>query len=111
MTFPTQKQIEDAILKAYETIKAAKDAPPSNFGDTLSKYADSLQKYVDGFLGKKGVITQKQLDELDEQIRETKRKTLEAQSKNTALKFGIYLSVVVVTFGALYLITKNKTNG
>jgi hypothetical protein len=59
-------------------------------------------------LQKRGAVTQNQLDELDEKIRQAKRKTLESESKNTFVKYGLYISVAFVAFGALWLITREK---
>lgn len=111
ITPPSKKDIEDAIVRAYEAIKSAKDkasTSDTNIGDTLAKYSDQLQGFVNTFLSKRGAITQQQLDELDEQVRLTKLKTLEAESKNTFVKYGIFISVAFVAFGALWLITREK---
>jgi len=109
---PSKTQIEDAIVKAYEAIKNADKAKSGDVSktvaDTLTKYSDQIQNTINSLLGKKGAITQQQLDELDEQIREAKRKTLEAQSKNTMVRYGLYLSIFIVGFGALWLITREK---
>lgn len=108
---PSRKDIEDAIVRAFEAIKSTRDKALKsdvNVGDTLAKYSDQLQGFVNTFLSKRGAITQQQLDELDEQVRLTKLKTLQAESKNTFVRYGIFISVAFVAFGALWLITREK---
>ena len=113
---PSKKQVEDAIVRAYNAIKGASEKAQSSdistsVANTLTKYSEDIQNLVNSFMKKRGAITQQQLDELDEKVREAKRKTLEAESKNTLVKYGLYLSVAIVAFGALWLITEKKSNG
>lgn len=108
---PSKAAIEDAIVRAYDAIKNASKTDTSNIGESMTKYSDALQGVLNNFLSKRGAITQEQLDELDEQIRQTKLKTLQSESKNTLVRYGIFISIVVIGFGALWLITKEKQNG
>lgn len=110
---PSQKDVESAILSAYETIKnttnkAASSDVTQSVANTLTKYSNAIQSVLNSFLQKRGAITQQQLDELDEKIREAKKKTLEAESRNTLVRYGLYLSIGVVAFGALWMITREK---
>ena len=113
ITLPSYNQIEDAIVRAYDAIKNASNKAASSditqtAANTLTKYSNELQTFLNTFLQKKGAVTQNQLDELDEKIRQAKRKTLESESKNTFVKYGLYISVAFVAFGALWLITREK---
>ena len=113
ITLPSNNQIEDAIVRAYDAIKNASNKAASSditqtAANTLTKYSNELQTFLNTFLQKKGAVTQNQLDELDEKIRQAKRKTLESESKNTFVKYGLYISVAFVAFGALWLITREK---
>jgi len=110
---PTKKQIEDAIVRAYDAINnASKKAESSDItqsvANTLTKYSGEIQGVLNSFLKNRGAITQQQLDELDDKIREAKRKTLEAESKNTFVRYGLYISVAFVAFGAIWMITRKK---
>lgn len=110
---PSQKDIENAILGAYEAIKKASSKAASSdvtqsVANTLTKYSNEIQNVLNSFLQKRGAITQQQLDELDEKVREAKKKTLEAESRNTLVRYGLYISVAVVVFGALWMITREK---
>jgi hypothetical protein len=113
ITLPTNKQIEDAIVRAYDAIKNASNKASSSdvtqtVANTLTKYSNEVQGVLNAFLKKRGAITQQELDELDEKVREAKRKTLEAESKNTFVRYGLYISVAFVAFGALWMITREK---
>lgn len=110
---PSKQEIEDAIVRAYDAIKNASNKAASSdvtqsVANTLTKYSSDIQNVINTFLQKRGAITQQQLDELDEKVREAKRKTLEAESKNTFVKYGLYISVAFVAFGALWMITREK---
>jgi hypothetical protein len=110
---PSRKDIEDAIVRAYDAIRNASNKAASSditqtAAITLTKYSNELQTVLNSFLQKRGAVTQNQLDELDEKIRQAKRKTLESESKNTFVKYGLYISVAFVAFGALWLITREK---
>jgi hypothetical protein len=103
---PTNAQVEDAIVKAFETITGGK--ANGDIGKTVTKYSDQIQNTINYLLSNRGAITKKQLDELDEQVRQAKKATLESESKNTAVKTGLYLAIGLVLFGTLWIITKEK---
>lgn len=103
------EKLEKTITDAFSALKGLKTEKNIVTANTLTKYSDQIQQTLNSFLFSRGVVSQKQLDELDEQIREAKKKTLEAQSKNTFVKYGMIISIAFVGFGALWLITKNKT--
>jgi hypothetical protein len=110
---PTRKQIEDAIVRAYEAInntskKASSTDVTQSVSSTLTKYSSEIQSVLNEFFKNRGAITQQQLDELDEKVRQAKRKTLEAESKNTFVRYGLYITVAFVAFGALWMITREK---
>lgn len=110
---PTREQIEVAIANAYAAIKSASDkaaqtSTSEKIASALTKYSADIQNIVNSFLSQKGIITQEQLNQLDEKVRETKKKTLEAESKNTLVRFGIYTSAAVVVFGFFWILTREK---
>ena len=105
---PTQKSIEDSIVAAFDVLQGvSKTSSPITVG-SLTKYSDAIQGVLNEFLKSRGAITQQQLDELDEKVREAKKKTLEAEAKNTYVKYGIYFSLLIAGFGTLWILNKNK---
>lgn len=109
MQSATQESIEKTVVNAFGALKNLQDEKNIITTSTLSKYSDNIQNILNSFLSKKGVITKQQLDELDEQVREAKKKTLEAQSKNTIVKYGMGLSLLLLGFGTIWLITKKQS--
>lgn len=105
----TQKALEESVIGAFNTLKGLQSEKNIITANTLTKYSDNIQSTLNKFLAKRGVVTKQQLDELDEQVREAKKKTLEAQSKNTIVKYGMGLSLLVLGFGTIWLVTKKQS--
>lgn len=110
-----KEKAEQLIKDALSVAKQAGDkAASSDIGrkvaDAFNKYSTTIQEKVDEILAKRGLVTQEQLDSLDEEVRKAKMKLLEEKSKNTLMKYGVFLGVVVLTFAGLWLITKKNTN-
>lgn len=113
LTLPTRDDLEKVILAAIEIAKKAGDKAASQptserIADSLTKYSTQIQNTVDAFLKNKGAVTQEQLNQLDEQVRLTKLKMLQVDSKNTLIKYGIYIGLAVFAFGTLWILTKEK---
>jgi len=113
ITLPTRDDIEKVILAAMEIAKKAGDKASSQpaterIADSLTKYSTQIQNTVDVFLKNKGAVTQEQLNQLDEQVRLAKLQILQVDSKNTLIKYGIYIGVAVFAFGTLWFLTKEK---
>jgi len=107
---PTPKDVEDALLRAYDFLKQSKNkTASSDIGTTFTQYSDEVQKFIDKVLAKRGVITQTELDAIDEQIRQAKKKMLEDEAKKTYVKYGVGLAVVLIVVGGLWLVTKKKS--
>jgi hypothetical protein len=110
---PTQQEVESILTAAYDTAKSASTkASNSSVGQqistSLNSYSKEIQDTIDIFLKDKGAVTQQQLNELDEKTRQTKLKMLEAESKNTMVKYGLYIAVAVLTFSVLWFLTREK---
>lgn len=113
LTLPTREDLEKVILAAMEIAKKAGDkatsAPVSQqVADTLSKYSTEIQNTINVFLKNKGAVTQAQLNQLDEQVRLAKLKVLEVESKNTLVKYALYIGLTVFAFGTLWFLTREK---
>jgi hypothetical protein len=118
LQMPTQNDIAALIARAIEAATKAGDKAASSdisqkIKDGLTKYSEDIQELVDEMLKNKGAITQDQLNELDEKTRKAKFKLLEAESKNTFIKYGLYVAVAIFAFGTLWFLTREKsqTNG
>jgi hypothetical protein len=118
LQMPTQNDIAALIARAIEAATKAGDKAASSdisqkIKDGLTKYSEDIQELVDEILKNKGAITQDQLNELDEKTRKAKFKLLEAESKNTFIKYGLYVAVAIFAFGTLWFLTREKsqTNG
>jgi hypothetical protein len=118
LQMPTQNDIAALIARAIETATKAGDKAASSdisqkIKDGLNKYSQDIQELVDEMLKNKGAITQEQLNQLDEKTRKAKFQLLEAESKNTFVRYGLYVAVAIFAFGTLWFLTRDKsqTNG
>jgi len=116
ITLPSKEKIEELIKKALETSKSAGEKAASSdittkIADTLTENSDKIQSIVNNLLQKKGLITQQELDSLDELVKKTKLKMLQEDSVKSISKYGLYIAIVFFAFGTLWLITKDKKNG
>lgn len=74
----------------------------------LDSYSKSIQDILNGVLTNQGIITPEQKNQLDEQIRIAKVKLLEAETKKTFLRIGIVSGSLILGFGFLWYITRDK---
>jgi polyhydroxyalkanoate synthesis regulator phasin len=116
ITLPSKEKIEELIKKALETSKSAGEKAASSdittkIADTLTENSDKIQSIVNNLLQKKGLITQQELDSLDELVKQTKLKMLQEDSIRSISKYGLYIAIVLFAFGTLWLITKDTKNG
>jgi hypothetical protein len=80
----------------------------NNGSKDLDSYSQSIQSILNGVLQNQGVITPDQKNQLDEQIRLAKVKLLEAETKKTFLRIGIVSGSLILGFGFLWYITRDK---
>lgn len=111
---PSSNTFKDIIDKAQNVIKEANNkASNSSVGQTIKDkiYASTaiIQEKLNAILAKGGIITQKELDELDEQMRKAKIEMLAADSNSSFKKFGTYIGVGLLVFAALWYISNRKT--
>lgn len=114
----TQDELAAIIARAIETAsKAGNKAASSNITqkvkDGLYTYSKDIQDLVDEMLKNRGAITPQQLNELDEKTKQAKFALLEAESKNTFVRYGLFVAVGIFAFGTLWFLTRDKsqTNG
>ena len=111
---PDSSDFKNIIDKAQQVIKDAQSkASGSNIGQTVKDkiYAStsSIQATLDSLLAKGGLITQEDVDSLDEQMRRAKLEMLAADSSNSAKKFFTYVGVGIIVFASLWYLSTRKT--
>jgi formate dehydrogenase maturation protein FdhE len=111
------EQQQDLITNAYTTIKnlikKSKDTSiPEAFKIEFIERSESIQQLLNAILSKGGVVTQEQLDALDEQLKQTKVKLLESEAQKTKRKYTIILAstigLIAIISIAVYLKRKNS---
>ena len=73
-------------------------------------YANSskIQGLINSILQKGGIVTESELDTLDEEIRVAKLKILEAEAKSSNRKYAIYIVSGLAVIGAIWYFTYKK---
>ena len=110
-TTPTQQKIELSLQEASDVAKGLVEKSGTvteKISDAIIKNSNSIQGMLDKLLQKRGVITQKELDELDEKVKEAKMTYLKTESKEAVKRTILFVSVAVVAFGALWFFTRKK---
>ena len=109
----TEQQISALVDKAKGALSNLKNKTESStLGNTIKTklYASTskIQAMLNDLLSKGGVISQEQVNSLDEELRLAKLNVLKAQSESSTKKFAIYVGVGVAVFGILWYLTKAK---
>jgi hypothetical protein len=105
-----QQLIQSGIqVAAYSTNVANSGVSTA---DTLKNqlYANSakIQSLINKILEKGGIVTQDEVNALDEQIRIAKLKALQAESKMSTNKYAIYVIAGLAVVGAIWYYTYKK---
>jgi hypothetical protein len=106
-----QDVFTEALKVAQNAGEQASKMVQGKDANDLNIYSVKIQAFLNSFLEKGGLITQQEVDALDEQVRLAKLKMLEEKSKNTFAQYGMIVGGLIFTFGVLWLLTKNKNNG
>jgi hypothetical protein len=93
----SSKRIADSDISASEKIK-----------NQLYANADKIQGLINSILQKGGIVTNTELDALDEEIRLGKLKILEAEAKSSNRKYAIYVISGLAVIGAIWYFTYKK---
>lgn len=109
----TQEQISQIILAAEQMIlQARKDASSgkasTSLKETILSYSNEIQSALNKLLSKTGVVTDQEINNLDEQLRLAKKNIEYRKAQETKNKFIITISLLTIGFGALWFITKSK---
>lgn len=100
--------VEALRLAAQATDKAKSVGIATKVKEAFIRNADDIQNIINKLAKVDAESSQKLYDELDEQMRLTKMRLMEEQSKNTAVKYATYIVVGLFAVGALIYFTKPK---
>lgn len=99
--------LKQASAQATQTSQQVSDM---KIGDKvvneIYNQTDKIQSFINGLLTKSGVITQEEINQLDEQLRIQKERLLEAESEQTKRNLILYGSLGLVSIGFLWFVTK-----
>jgi hypothetical protein len=107
---PTDKQIEDLVASIKNLIDDAKTGASTttsiDIKNQLYQYSDEAQKLLNGVLSKTGILTQQDVNQIDEQVRKVKQQIMleKANQSQRRLIFGIVGTIGIVSL--LWFITK-----
>jgi hypothetical protein len=109
LTTDTSKLLEEAKVILSNTINRASQSDiGGSIKDGLINSADNIQSILNNVLKNKGLITNEQVNQLDEQIKLAKLKLLEAKSKSTITNLAMYVGIGVVVIGVLWFFTSKE---
>jgi hypothetical protein len=109
LTTDTSKLLEEAKVILSNTINRANQSDiGGTIKDGLINSADNIQSILNNVLKNKGLITNEQVNQLDEQIKLAKLKLLEAKSKSTITNLAMYVGIGVVVLGVLWFFTSKE---
>lgn len=106
--------IQSLIASGLDIATNSKRVADSNASasDVLKNqlYANSskIQGLINSILQKGGVVTENEIDELDEQIRLAKLKILEAEAKSSTRKYALYVIGGLAVVGVIWYFTYKK---
>ena len=105
-----QQLIQSGVqVAAYSQSLANKTTSTS---DTLKNelYSNSskIQSLINNILEKGGIVTQDEVNSLDEQIRLAKLKTLQAEAQSSTTKYAIYVLAGLAVVGVIWYFTYKK---
>jgi hypothetical protein len=109
----TLDQISEYLRKAAEQAGQVKqEASDKKIGekvlDEIAAQSEAIQSGINKLLGNIGIVTEKQLDEIDEQLRIQKEKLLSEESKKTKRNLITYSVLGIATIGLLWFLIKKK---
>jgi hypothetical protein len=106
--------IQDLISQGVGVVMGVQNATKNNISTSdaikqqLYQNSSNIQNLINKILEKGGVVTQSELDTLDEQIRLTKLKLLEEEAKNSRMKYALYVLGGLAVVGAIWYFTYKK---
>lgn len=109
-----QPTILQSLIQEGLGILAKIDANKSNIStseaikEQLYQNSTNIQSLINRIMTKNGIVTQNELDALDEEIRQSKLKLLESEASNSRMKYGLYVVGVLAVIGTAWYFTYKK---
>jgi hypothetical protein len=106
--------LQDIIAQGVGVVMGIQNATKNNISTSdavkqqLYQNATKIQKLINGLLSKTGVVTQNEVDALDEEIRIAKLKLLEAESRSATTKYALYVIGGLAVVGIIWYFTYKK---
>ena len=74
----------------------------------LYQSSSNIQGLINRIMTKNGILTQNELDALDEEIRQSKLKLLESEASNSKMKYALYVVGVLAIVGTVWYFAYKK---
>ena len=106
--------LQDIIAQGMGVIMSIQNATKNNISTSdaikqqLYQNSTNIQNLINGILSKTGVVTQSEVDALDEEVRIAKLKLLEAEAKSATTKYVLYVIGGLAVVGAIWYFTYKK---
>jgi hypothetical protein len=113
-TATPQPTILQSLIQEGLGILAKIDATKSNIStseaikEQLYQNSTNIQSLINRIMTKNGIVTQNELDALDEEIRQSKLKLLESEASNSRMKYALYVVGVLAIVGTAWYFTYKK---
>jgi hypothetical protein len=109
LTTDTSNLLAEAQAIVTNTLNRANQSDiGGSIKDGLINSADNIQSILNKVLKNNGLITNEQVNQLDEEIKMAKLKLLEAKSKSTITNLAMYVGIGVVVLGVLWFFTSKE---
>jgi hypothetical protein len=106
--------LQDIIAQGLGVVMSIQNATKNNIStsdaikEQLYQNSNNIQTLINGILTKTGVVTQSEVDALDEEVRMAKLKLLEAEAKSATTKYALYVIGGLIVVGAIWYFTYKK---
>ena len=106
--------LQDIIAQGVGVVVSIQNATKNNISTSdaikqqLYQNSTNIQNLINNILSKTGVVTQSEVDALDEEVRMAKLKLLEAEAKSARTKYALYVVGGLVVVGAIWYFTYKK---
>lgn len=113
-TATPQPTIIQSIIQEGLGMLAKIDATKGNIStseaikEQLYQNSTNIQSLINRIMTKNGIVTQNELDALDEEIRQSKLKLLESEASNSRMKYALYVVGVLAIVGTAWYFTYKK---
>jgi subtilase family serine protease len=113
MPLLSSQEIQKLLTDAQQVVaNSQKQVSNANLGTTLksdlSSSVNGIQSVLNDIFLNNGLITNDQVNQLDQQMRDAKLKLLQAQNQSNKTMLATYAAVGILIVGALWYISKNK---